>query len=213
MQESPRLRSILTITSACRGEEQEGRRRDRQEQYPADRSDRLRQDAAGRNPGAVAQCAVYDRRCHHAHRGRLRRRGRGNIIQSCCRNATTMSKGTDRHRLHRRDRQDLAQIRQPVDHAMYRARGAAGAAEADRGYDRLGAPQGGANTRNRSSCRSIPKCAVHRRRGVCRSLTRSSATVPKRRHRLFRRGARKEDKRNVGEIDVQRSPRTLSVTA
>ena len=38
-------------------------------------------------------------------------------FKSCCRNATTMSKGADRDRLYRRDRQDLAQIRQPVDHS------------------------------------------------------------------------------------------------
>jgi ATP-dependent Clp protease ATP-binding subunit ClpX len=49
----------------------------------------------------------------------------------------------DGHRLHRRDRQDLAQVGQPVDHARRVGRGrAAGAAEAHRGHDRLRAAAG-----------------------------------------------------------------------
>ena len=51
----------------------EGRGRARQEQYPADRPDRLRQDAARRNAGAPAERPLHDRRCHHADRGGLRR--------------------------------------------------------------------------------------------------------------------------------------------
>ena len=49
----------------------QGRCRDRQEQHPADRPDRLRQDAARRDAGAAAERAVHDRRCDDAHRGGL----------------------------------------------------------------------------------------------------------------------------------------------
>ena len=52
------------------------RRRARQVEHPADRPDRLRQDAAGPDAGPHAQRAVRHRRRHHADRGRLRRRGR-----------------------------------------------------------------------------------------------------------------------------------------
>ena len=55
------------------GARSQGRRRDRQEQHPADRPDRLRQDAAGRDARAPAQRAVHDRRRHHADRSGLRR--------------------------------------------------------------------------------------------------------------------------------------------
>ena len=51
--------------------------------------------------------------------------------------------GAARHRLHRRDRQDFAQERQPFDHPRRVRRGrAAGAAQADRGHDRVGAAAG-----------------------------------------------------------------------
>ena len=51
-------------------------RRDRQEQRPPDRPDRLRQDGAGADPGPAAQRPLRHRRRHHPDRGRLRRRGR-----------------------------------------------------------------------------------------------------------------------------------------
>jgi ATP-dependent Clp protease ATP-binding subunit ClpX len=49
--------------------------------------------------------------------------------------------GAARHRLHRRDRQDLQEERQPVDHDVS-ARARSRRCQADRGHDRLG-PQGG----------------------------------------------------------------------
>ena len=61
---------------------------------------------------------VHDRGCDHADRGRLRRRGRrehhpptaaGGGLRRRARRA--------RHRVHRRDRQDRPQVREPVDHA------------------------------------------------------------------------------------------------
>ena len=52
------------------------RRRARQEQHPAARPDRLRQDAARADARPHPEGAVRHRRRDHAHRGRLRRRGR-----------------------------------------------------------------------------------------------------------------------------------------
>ena len=51
-------------------------RRGLQEQRPADRPDRLRQDGAGADPRAPAPRPVRHRRRHNPDRGRLRRRGR-----------------------------------------------------------------------------------------------------------------------------------------
>ena len=61
---------------------------------------------------------VHDRRRHHAHRGRLRRRGRReHHPQALPGRRQRQGKDPARHRLHRRGRQDLPQGRQPVDHA------------------------------------------------------------------------------------------------
>ncbi len=132
------------LQTACRQRARQGRSRARQEQHPADRPDRLRQDAAGRDAGAPAERAVHHRRCHHADRGRLRRRGRReHHPEAAAEVRLRRREGADRHRLHRRDRQDLAQVRQPLDHPRRVGRGrAAGAAEADRRHHRLGAAAG-----------------------------------------------------------------------
>ena len=89
--------------------------------------------------------ALHDRGCDDAHRGRLRRRGRReHHPEAPAEVRLRRREGPDRHRLHRRDRQDLAQVRQPLDHPRRLRRGrAAGAAEADRGHDRLGSAPGG----------------------------------------------------------------------
>ena len=96
---------------------EERRYRAGQIQHPADRPDRLGQDAAGRNAGASAQCAVHDRRCHHADRSRLRGRGcREHHPEAAAEVRLRRRKGAVGHRLHRRDRQDFTQERKPVDH-------------------------------------------------------------------------------------------------
>ena len=130
--------------AADQGRGQARRGRARQEQHPADRPHRLRQDAAGRDAGAAAERAVHHRRRHHAHRGGLRRRGRReHHPEAAAEVRLRRREGADRHRLHRRDRQDLAQVRQPVHHPRRVGRGrAAGAAQADRGHHRLGAAAG-----------------------------------------------------------------------
>ncbi len=84
------------------------RYRTREVQHPAGRPDRLRQDAAGGNPGAHAQRAVHHGRCDHADRSRLRRRGRGeHHPEAAAEVRLRRREGAARHRLHRRDRQDL----------------------------------------------------------------------------------------------------------
>ena len=72
---------------------------------------------------------VHDRRRHHAHRGRLRWRGRReHHPEAAAEVRLRRRQGADRYRLHRRDRQDLAQVRQPVDHPRRVGRGRAAGA-------------------------------------------------------------------------------------
>jgi ATP-dependent Clp protease ATP-binding subunit ClpX len=67
-----------------------------------------------------------------------------NIILSCSRTPTTTSSGPARHRLHRRDRQDRPQGREPVHHPRRLGRGrAAGPAEDHRGHVANVPPKGG----------------------------------------------------------------------
>ncbi|CAA9439658.1 MAG: ATP-dependent Clp protease ATP-binding subunit ClpX, partial [uncultured Ramlibacter sp.] len=75
-------------------------------------------------------------RRHHADRSRLRGRGRReHHPEAAAKLQLRGGAGPARHRLHRRDRQDLAQVRQPEHHAGRVGRGrAAGAAQADRGH-------------------------------------------------------------------------------
>ena len=83
------------------------RRRGREVEHPADRPDRLRQDAARPHAGPHPQRAVRHRRRHHAHRSRLRRRRRREpAAQAAARGRLRPRSGPARHHLHRRDRQD-----------------------------------------------------------------------------------------------------------
>ena len=113
-------------------------------QHPAARPDRLRQDAARPDAREDPQRPVRDRRRHRAHRGRLRRRGRGeHPPQADPGRRLRREEGRDRDHLHRRGRQDRAQGGQPVDHARRVRRGrAAGAPEDPRGHGRVGAAAG-----------------------------------------------------------------------
>ena len=93
------------------------RRRAGQVEHHADRPHRLRQDAARADPGPHAERSLRHRRCHRAHRGRLRRRGRReHPPQADPGRRLRRQEGRDRHHLHRRDRQDRPQEREPVDH-------------------------------------------------------------------------------------------------
>ena len=139
---------------AAQPSDQAQRRRAGEVEHPADRPDRLGQDAAGADAGAHPRRAVHDGGRDDADRSRLRRRGRrehhpeaaaGGRLQRRARAA--------RHRLHRRDRQDFAQVRQPVDHPRRVGRGrAAGAAEDHGRHGCFGAAAG----RPQASAAGVP---------------------------------------------------------
>ena len=142
-EEDPLGRGLQPL-QAARDRRQGRRGRARQVEHPADRPHGLGQDAARADARAPARRAVRDRRCDDADRSRLRRRGRREHHPEAAAEVRLRHReGAARHRLHRRDRQDLAQERQPVDHARRLGRRrAAGAAEADRRHDRQRAAAG-----------------------------------------------------------------------
>ena len=77
---------------AAQPPDQAQRRRAREVEHPADRPDRLRQDAAGADAGAHPRRAVHDGGRDHADRSRLCRRGRReHHPQAACSRPTTMS--------------------------------------------------------------------------------------------------------------------------
>ena len=121
-----------------------GRRRAGQVEHPAARPHRLGQDPAGPDAGPAAQRPVRDRRRHRAHRGGLRGRGcREHPAQADPGGRVRREEGRDRDHLHRRDRQDRPQEREPLHHPGRLGGGrAAGAAEDPRGHHRLGAAAG-----------------------------------------------------------------------
>ncbi len=100
--------------------------------------------------------------------------------------------GTARHRLYRRGRQDLAQIRQPLDHPRrLRRGGAAGAPEDHGGHHRLGAAAG----RAQAPAAGIPAGRHHQhpvrlRRRVFRARKAHRPAPPGHLDRFRRRGAR-----------------------
>ena len=105
-----------------------------QEQHHAPRPHRLRQDAFGPDARAHAPGAVRHRGRHHAHRGGLCGRGRGeHPLEAHHGGRLRRAAGRDRHHLHRRDRQDRAQGGEPVHHARRFGRGRATGAAQDRG--------------------------------------------------------------------------------
>ena len=83
------------------------RRRAGEVEHPADRPDRLRQDAAGADAGAHPRRAVHDGRRHHADRSRLCRRGRREHHSEAAAVGRLQCRArAARHRLYRRNRQD-----------------------------------------------------------------------------------------------------------
>ena len=120
------------------------RRRAEQVEHHADRPDGDRQDAARADARQAPVRAVHDRGRDHAHRGRVRRRGRREHHPQAAAGRQR------RHRevpagdhLHRRGRQDLPEGREPVDHARRVGRGRpAGAAEDPGGHGRERAAAG-----------------------------------------------------------------------
>jgi len=102
-------------------------------------------DAAGPDAGAHPGCAVHHGRCHDPDRGRLRRRGRGeHHPQAAAVGRLQRRARPARHCLHRRNRQDQPQVRQPLDHPRRVGRRRAAGAVEDHGRHRcLRAAAGG----------------------------------------------------------------------
>ena len=151
----------------------------RQEQCHARRAHRLREDAARADAGPHPRRPVLHRRRHEPDRGRLRRRGRGEhpAPPHPGRRLRRPARAARDH-LHRRDRQDRPQDRQPVDHPRRVRRGCpAGAAEDPRGNGRqraaAGRPQA---SRTRTSSRSTPRTSCSSAAGPSRASSRSSRT-------------------------------------
>ena len=78
---------------------------------------RLGQDAAGPDARAHPRRSLHDRRCHDPDRGGLRRRGRReHHPEPAPGRELRRGAGPAGHHLHRRDRQDRPQEREPIDH-------------------------------------------------------------------------------------------------
>ena len=144
---------------AAQSSEQAQRRRTGEVEYPADRADRLGQDAARPDAGAHPRRAVHDGGCDDADRSRLCRRGRREhhpeapAVRRLQRRA-----GAARHRLYRRNRQDFAQVRQPLDHPRRVGRGRAAGAAEDHGRNHC---QRAAAGRPQASAAGIPAGRHH----------------------------------------------------
>ena len=94
---------------AAQSPDQAQRRRAREVEHPADRADRLGQDAAGADARAHPRRAVHDGGRDDADRSRLCRRGRReHHPQAAAVRRLQCRARAARHRLHRRDRQDFA---------------------------------------------------------------------------------------------------------
>ena len=162
----------------------------------------------------AAQRAVRDRRCDHADRSGLRRRGRRKHHSEAAAELQLRRRArAARHRLHRRDRQDQPQVRQPVDHARRVGRGrAAGAAQADRRHDgHRCRRRAAASTRTRTSCRSTPPTSCSSAVARSTASRRSSRTAPSARASASARTVHsKSDKRAARCVPRQSSPKTSS---
>ena len=128
----------LQPPEALQPAERGGQAPDQEVERPADRPDRLRQDAHRPHAGRLPGRPVHRRRRDRVHRGRLLRQGRrGDGRRAAPPGRPGRRARAARHRLRRRDRQDRApQPRRPHRRriARHRRRGrAAGAAQAARG--------------------------------------------------------------------------------
>ena len=167
----------LQAPRAC---QQEQRRRAGEVEHPADRPDRLRQDAACADAGPHHRRALHHGRRHDADRSRLCRRGRRkHHPEAAAVGRLQCRAGPARHRLHRRDRQDFAQVRQSLDHPRRVGRGrAAGAAEDHGRHGRLAFRRRAAGSiRSRNSCRSTPPTSCSSAAAPLPAWTRSSRTA------------------------------------
>ncbi len=178
--------------------------------------DRLRQDAARPDARPHPQRTLRDRRRDRSDRGRLRRRGRReHPLEADPGRRLRREEGRDGDHLHRRDRQDRPQGRQPLDHARRLRRGRpAGAAEDPRGHHRLGAAAG----RAQAPPPGVPddrhvEHPLRLRRLVRQPRRGDRATDRQPRRRLRRRGHLERATRTPARTSSRCCPRTSWSTA
>ena len=201
---------------APRARDEAQRRRAREVEHPADRADRLGQDAARADAGPHPRRALHDGRRDDADRGGLCRRGRREHHPQAAPGLRLQRRaGAARHRLHRRDRQDLAEVRQPLDHPRRVGRGRAAGAPQDHGrHGRLGAAAG----RPQAPAAGVPagrhdQHPVHLRRRLRGPRAHHLGARQGHVDRLRRRRVSAPDDRRTGEIFRASSRRTSSSSA
>ncbi len=142
-QEGPLRRGPQPL-QAPRPRDEAQRRRAGEVEHPADRPDRVGQDPARPDARPHPGRPLHHGGRHDPDRGRLCRRGRGEHHPQAAPGLRLQRRaGAARHRLYRRDRQDLPQVRQPLDHPRRLGRGRpAGAPQDHGGHRRLGAAPG-----------------------------------------------------------------------
>ena len=128
----------LSALQTARARQTPQRHRAAEIEYPTDRPDRNRQNAACPDARPRSECSVLHCRCDQPDRGWICRRGRREYSASAAAvRRQRCRKSSAGNHLHRRDRQDLPQGRQPVDHARCLGRRRpAGTAKDSRGHCR-----------------------------------------------------------------------------
>ena len=137
-----------------------------------------------------------------------------NIIQKLLQKCDyDVEKAQSGHCLHRRDRQDLAQEREPVDHPRrVGRRRAAGAAEADRGHRGLVCRRrAAASIRSRNSCRWTPRTSCSSAAARSPAWTRSSSSAAPKPAALVSapRSSLSERKAEIGKVLSEVEPEDL----
>ena len=154
------------------------RRRAAEVEHPADRADRLGQDAARADAGALPPGAVRDRRRHQPHRGRLRRRGRREhhpqpAAERRLRRREVRSAASSTSTRSTRSRARATTRRSP---ATSRARACSRrCSRSSRARRPACRPRAAASTRSRSSSRSTPRTSCSSAAAPSSGSTTSSA--------------------------------------
>jgi ATP-dependent Clp protease ATP-binding subunit ClpX len=144
-QAHPRGRGLQPLQAPRHLQGRQGRGRAGQEQHPADRPHRLGQDLLAQTLARLLNVPFVMADATTLTEAGYVGEDVENIIQKLLQNCNyDVEKAQQRHRLHRRDRQDLAQVRQPVHHPRRVGRGrAAGLLKLIEGTMASVPPQGG----------------------------------------------------------------------